>query len=635
MRRAPVLLAFLLLTALLIAPAARADGPLDFTTVKLGGIDGSGTEPRITVAPDDTRYAITSVARSGADPAVFKSVDEGQTWQRTAGNPVTHGEATIDVDVVAEQTGRILGSELDEAGLNFPSSISDDGGKTWTETKGATELADQDRQWFAVGPVDAKTGKPTVYLLYHNLGSGTANHNMFVAKSTDGGETFGPPVPTTVPGQTAYADLQCADSGGPSSIAVNKAGRIYVVFTTRAGVLNPGLPDFGGCAARPAEFNIVNATRVWVASSDDDSPGSWTQSLAVDDSQSGQVVSMQLAYGALDNQGGVYVAYPESPRQYPDLNGAAVKLRYQKPAADGTLADDKWSPPTTLVPAEDPGGATLVHLVAGDPGNVAVAYYRGVGVAGQDKPVWFTHVVHSRNVLAAQPEIVDQRVSDVPAYKWTASEMMGICGTPGPAQGVENGLACDRSADVWGVALDRQCRLSMTWPTAVDGKGGSTLGLPNHAPGTYVSTQSDAVGLCPSGTPPAAAAFLPANACGDKIAPASHVTGRVIASRRRLRFRGRATDTGCGHRVNTVRVSISRRLAHQRCRFLLGNMRFRAPRSCKRPSYLPATGRGSFSFARKLKLPKGRYVIWTRGIDAAGNVERKARTRNLKRFSVR
>ena len=84
-----------------------------------------------------------------------------------------------------------------------------------------------------------------------------------------------------------------------------------------------------------------------------------------------------------------------------------------------------------------------------------------------------------------------------------------------------------------------------------------------------------------------------------------------------------------------MRVSVSRRLAHQKCRFLLGNKRFSAPRSCKRTTYLPATGRTSFAFARKLELAKGRYVIWTRGIDAAGNVERKARTRNLRRFTVR
>src|SRR5947208_9505187 len=193
---------------------------------------------------------------------------------------------------------------------------------------------------------------------------------MYVAKSTDGGQTFGAPVPTTVPGQEAYADLQCADSGGPSSITVNqKTGRIYVVFTTRAS--DVGGNDFGGWAATPLEFNIVNATRVWVATSADDSPGSWQKSLAVDDSPAGKVVSMQLAYGALDNQGGFYVAYPESPKPYPDLGGAALKVRYQKPDAQGALHDGQWSAPITLVPPDPSGdlGTTPVDIVAGDPGQ--------------------------------------------------------------------------------------------------------------------------------------------------------------------------------------------------------------------------------------------------------------------------
>src|SRR3954451_2151654 len=352
-----------ILAGALMAAPARAEDPLTLNTVKLAGIDGSGTEPRMTVGPDNMRYAITSTKRSGGRTIVYRSIDQGATWQKTPGDPV-QANATIDVDVVAMPTGRILGSELDEAGLNFPSSYSDDSGVSWTESRGSTRLADQDRQWFAVGPDTDHNGKPNVYLLYHNLGSGLANHNMFVATSTDGGETFGPPVPTTLPGDTAYADLQCADSGGPSDIQVNpQTGRIYVFFTTRAGTqVAPG-QDLGGCSAMPLEFNIVNATRVWVASSPNGLPGTWKQSLAVDDAGTGQVVSMQLAYGALDNRGGVYVAYPESPKQYPELGGAAVKLVWQSPGPDGAPADGKWSAPVTLVPPSDPaaGGTNLVH----------------------------------------------------------------------------------------------------------------------------------------------------------------------------------------------------------------------------------------------------------------------------------
>jgi hypothetical protein len=662
-------LAVALLAALAVAPAARAAEPLQLYTVKLNGADDK-TEPRIAVGPDDRRWVITN---GNGNAIVYGSRDGGLTWQRTAGDP-QQKSATIDTDIVTMHTGRLLASELDGAGLNFPSSVSDDGGKTWTETRGSTELADQDRQWFAVGPDDKTTGKPTVYLLYHNLGSGFANHNMYVAKSTDGGETFGPPVPTTLPGDTAYADLQCADSGGPSSITVNpRTGRVYVVFTTRAGNVNGN--DLGGCAATPLEFNIVNATRVWVATSPDGSPGSWQKSMAVDDSATGQVLSMQLAYGALDNQGGFYVAYPESPKPYPDLGGAALKVVYQKPDAQGRLLDGRWSAPVTLVPADPSGdlGVTLVHILAGDPGKVVLAAYEAkhLAQAGND-PVWYTHVLQSLDLLSGHPHVVDQQVADVPSYRWTASQMMGVCSDPTPVQGVENGTACPRSTDVWGIALDAGCRVSVTWPTsaALNGNGivtgklpsngkppaGSTAGLPGAQAGTWVTTQTGGPGLCASASSlPGGSQSQPFRArrgvqgapgsgCLDRLAPVSRFRGAIRATRRRVRLHGTSIDRGCiagragrpsTRSLRLVRVAIGQRLSARRCRFLRGDGTLGPPVDCRRTTYLSATGSARFSLDLRARLPRGRYVGWVRGLDVFGNIERKARRRNLARFVIR
>ncbi|MEA2271911.1 MAG: repeat-like domain, partial [Solirubrobacteraceae bacterium] len=163
------------------APAAPT-----FNTVKLPDA-GGGTEPRITVAPDGKRYVITNAG----DAVVYTSTDGGQTWKQVT-KPGGQTSPTIDVDIIAAHNGRLLASELDLAGINFPTSYSDDGGQTWTAALGSTNLVDQDRQWFAFGPDDPSTGKPRAYLLYHNLGSGAIQHNMWVATSTDGGETFGP-----------------------------------------------------------------------------------------------------------------------------------------------------------------------------------------------------------------------------------------------------------------------------------------------------------------------------------------------------------------------------------------------------------------------------------------------------------
>jgi hypothetical protein len=308
-------------------------------------------------------------------------------------------------------------------------------------------------------------------------------------------------VPITTPGSDAWSDLQCADSGGPSNITVNpKTGRIYAFFTTRAAdVQGPAGPsvDAGGCGASalqpPLEFNIVNGTRVWVSTSPDGTPGSWQNTIAVDDSKTLQVVSQQLAYGALDNTGGVYVAYPESPKPYPDLTGSAVKLVWQDPDASGNLDKTAWSKPVTLVPAtEGFNGADLVHLAVGDPGKIAVGYFKaqGGGPNNVPEPVWKPHVLQSLDVRSVDPHVTDIDVSGgVNAYKWSASKMMGICAAAGPAQGVQNGLTCSRSTDVWGIAMDKECRVSIVWPTGRGGSGGALAG-------TYVSTQKSGPVLC-------------------------------------------------------------------------------------------------------------------------------------------
>src|SRR3954451_21533082 len=225
----------LALVAFFATPVAALAADPTFVTVKLPN-SGSRQEPRIAVGPDNARYAV-ALDKTDSISQVWKSLDGGLTFQKTATDP-PQSAATIDVDVVTLPSGRIISSELDTAGLNFPTGYSDDGGKTWKQSMGANVLADQDRQWFAVGPVPkgspAGTQAP-VYLLFHNLASGVAQHNMWVAKSTDGGKTFGAPVPIAQPDSEAYRDLQCSDSGGPSNITVNQqTGRIYAFYTTRA-----------------------------------------------------------------------------------------------------------------------------------------------------------------------------------------------------------------------------------------------------------------------------------------------------------------------------------------------------------------------------------------------------------------
>ena len=57
--------------------------------------------------------------------------------------------------------------------------------------------------------------------------------------------------------------------------------------------------------------------------------------------------------------------------------------------------------------------------------------------------------------------------------------------------------------------------------------------------------------------------------------------------------------------------------------------------SCLRTTYISAKGAKKWTLTLKRRLPKGQYQIWVRGVDAAGNVERKSRKRNFKRLRLR
>jgi hypothetical protein len=447
MRRTAAALAVLVSAALAAAAApapAATPAPPAYATTLLSGTAGH-TEPRVTVAPDGARY-LTTNAKSG-DEIVFRSPD-GKSWTQVT-KPPDQSSATIDVDVIAMHTGRILTSELDFAGINFITHYSDDQGKTWTQSTGQT-LADTDRQWFAVGPDDPTTKKPTVYLLFHNLLSGLLQHNMWVQTSHDGGESFGAPIPVTTPPQQDYLDLQCGDSGGPSSISVNqKTGQVYVVFGTRSSPV-------GGCAAQPVEVNIVAANRVWVVTAkagETETPGAWTPSLAVDNTASGKITGMQLAPGALDDDGNIYIAYPESINPYPDYNGAAIKVVHAPPDLS------KWSTPFTVAPAGGTGNV-LPHVVAGEAGKIGLSWF-----AGDSSKVWHAMAGQVLDALSPTPHVTSVRLSDAVAEKGTASELMGAC-NEGPTATL-NGFACGRSADVYGISEDACGRMVLAWP-AVD-----------------------------------------------------------------------------------------------------------------------------------------------------------------------
>jgi hypothetical protein len=500
--------AAVLVLALVAPSAAAAVVPPSFgPAVKLPGA-GGGTEPRVVIAPNGSRYVITNDDSTG-EAVVYASPD-GRSFHRTATIP-GQGSATIDTDIAIASSGRLVATELDGAGLNFVTAYSDDGGATWTQSTGAT-AADQDRPWLAAGPGNR------MYLLFHNLASGAAQHEMFVSTSGDGGATFGPPVPIAMPGEQAYLDLQCADSGAPSALVVGRGGRVYAVYGTRTS-------PAGGCGASltgTPEANVVGETRVWVAASPDGSLGSWVNHLAADAGD--KTVSASFEPAAVDRSGELYVAYAETAHPYPDFSGAAVKYVHAGPDAA------KWSAPALVAPA-GPVGHYDPSIVAGDRGELALAYYEGVPRSGAD-PAWFVRAARVSGAAGpGAPRVAESSVSDIPAYAQSPNAMGGSCSS-GPLSGLENGLTCDRASDDWGLALDPRCQLTVVFPTVKNDAPGADAG-------TFVSTQVGGSKPCgdstPAAVPPTTEVGPPALRRRIKIA---HIGGKASKLRARWRHAG-------------------------------------------------------------------------------------------------
>lgn len=115
-------------------------------------------------------------------------------------------------------------------------------------------------------------------------------------------------------------------------------------------------------------------------------------------------------------------------------------------------------------------------------------------------------------------------------------------------------------------------------------------------------------------------------ACTDQIRPTSSFTrGAARRAGRHRILRGVASDVGCG--LDRVALSVSRKRGGQ-CR-LLGKGRLGRPMSCARKHWLVAKGTTHWSFRLPNRLPHGMYVVRTRAVDFAGNVQRP-RTRRLR-----
>jgi hypothetical protein len=133
--------------------------------------------------------------------------------------------------------------------------------------------------------------------------------------------------------------------------------------------------------------------------------------------------------------------------------------------------------------------------------------------------------------------------------------------------------------------------------------------------------------------PPVAAVKQVLGKCRDNTRPSSGfgITSARAAVRSHV-LSGTARDTGCGVAMVTASVA---RLHGKRCAYLTPTRRLSRLVKCGHSHFLVASGTSRWSLALPRSLPRGTYLVRTRAIDFAGNVQRLATGKHIKRLRVR
>jgi Bacterial Ig-like domain (group 3) len=358
-----------------------------------------------------------------------------------------------------------------------------------------------------------------------------------------------------------------------------------------------------GGACNPANGTIVDGgynldDDGTCISPDSPATGSHNGTTAYGSSTYGAVLGAYLAGGLAGNGGPTQTfALLNSPKPSTTLANPAfdaVPASFDLPVAvDGVSAACSLSDQRGVVPAAGASCAIGAYLLQATKTVVTTSAAR----VGQNEAVTYTATV-------------------TPAPDGGTVSFDDGAGTPATAHCAAQGLSTSGTAT---------CTVSYAksgdYPVTANYSGD---GATNDYAASASTSQTVSV-AAPVAAAPAAPVVAPTP---DRTPPTTTIR-RLVTIRQPITLHGTAKDAGP---IRRVRVSVARH-AGKLCQFLQANHRFSKARSCDKTSYLDAKGASSWSL-KLPPLPAGRYTVWSRGIDAAGNVERKNRGRNVLAVSI-
>ena len=349
-----------------------------------------------------------------------------------AGLPAT---GFSDPEFAIDQAGNVFISEINLA--NIAVSKSTDGGRSYG-LQNVISFSGSDRQWMAADREDE------LYMAANGFGGGPVPSTEqgilghFLAKSTDGGVTFGDPLII----EPIIGDLQ-----------IDQARGILYSLHHAAGAL--GMARFPNIRNEDTDFTVEVTT------------------IAENTGMSGVQRSIDPTFD-MDAEGNLYVTWYE--------NGSAVRPQgvYYAYSTDQALS---WSTPLRVDASED--DEVWPWIAVGAPGQVAIAWLQTdsraddplPGEAG-DRP-WQVMVAHSSSGLGCASENADDpaaglaaftvtQASDEPPHTGTICQQGTVC----QAQLIDRRLGDYFSIEV---ALDGTVHIATG-----DTRQGGAVALPLH-----------------------------------------------------------------------------------------------------------------------------------------------------------
>ncbi len=364
------------------------------------------SEISIVVTNEGTILFQPVYPQSGLPIGVLRSVDQGATWEFI--DPKTSPPRTSSVDMtmwVDRRSGRVFWSndlELPPGRIGPPARVdlSDDDGKTWFSSStlvGFHYISTQIVSGPSVRNFDElipRSPDPVYICTAGSISCPVFNFcGKHCSKSSDLGETFGPASPVPFPPECPFPGIHPTGAFGLNGV-VARDGTVYEPLT-------------------PCERPYIAISR--------DEGTTWQLALVADTETIGWG---ELGIG-LDDGGNLYAAWTD----------ARDRLPYLAISRDRGL---HWSQPL-MIAAPGVNEAAIPQLVAGERGQVAVAYYgsrnaprplppdcfigsatipnlSGNGVVysffleapsvscpGYEKQTWNTYVTETWNALDKQP----------------------------------------------------------------------------------------------------------------------------------------------------------------------------------------------------------------------------------------